>query len=162
MRKLMKINIIFILCFIIMITAPLLFINRVNGKVSETENRNLASFPKIIDEKTGKINSGLRSNFSAWLNDNIGFREYFLKLNKAINFRAFNQTDNNNAVIGKDKWLFLMQDWVLADIQNTNSINKEQIEYYKNKYSEMTNHFKSLDTDFIITVFPHKSTIYSE
>ena len=162
MKKLMKINIIFILCFVVMIVAPLLCINRINGKVSPSENRILVSFPKIFDEKTGGISKGLSTNFNVWLKDNIGFRESFIKLNSLINFRIFNQTNNNDVVIGKDNWLFLMQDWVLADVQNTNSIDKDKIEYYKNRYSEITKHFKDLGTDFTITAFPHKSIMYSE
>lgn len=162
MKKIMKINIIFIICFIVMITLPLLCINRVKGKVSPSENRILASFPQIFDEKTGQISKGISFDFSTWLKDNIGFRESFIKLNTAINYKIFNQTNNNDVVIGKDNWLFLMQDWVLADVQHTNSLDDEKIDYYKKRYSEITKHFKDLGTDFMITVFPHKSTMYSE
>lgn len=162
MKKIMKINITFILCFIVMITLPLLCINRVKDKVSPSENRILANFPKIFDEKTGQINKGISSGINTWLKDNIGFRESSIKLNTAINYNIFNQTNNNDVVIGKDNWLFLMQDWVLADVQHTNSLDDEKIDYYKNRYSEITKHFKDLGGDFMITVFPHKSTMYSE
>ncbi|WP_105177322.1 alginate O-acetyltransferase AlgX-related protein [Clostridium cagae] len=163
MNKLNKMKKIFILCFIIMITMPLVFINKIEGRVSPTENRYLVTFPKIIDNTTGKINKGFISNLREWINDNIGFREFFIKLNKEFNVNLFKQIDNNNnVIIGKDKWVFLMSDSVLADVQNTNLINKEQVEYYKNKYLEITKYFKNLGTDFAITVFPHKTNMYSE
>lgn len=160
MKKSKWINVIFILCFVIMITAPLLFINRISGKVAESENRYLASFPKIFDEATGKIDSKFPDGFKAWVNDNIGFRNLSVNLNNKVNLKCFNEI--NNTVIGKDKWVFLMNDSVLSDVQNTNLLNEEQIDFYKNRYSQITKYFKNLGTDFIITVFPHKSNMYSE
>jgi alginate O-acetyltransferase complex protein AlgJ len=145
-----------------MITMPFIYVNRINGKISSAENRYLASFPKLFDETNGKINKGFVSGFNTWLSDNIGFRDLFLKLNEAIDVSIFHQIGNNSVVIGKDNWLFLMQDWVLADVQHTNSINEKDIEYYKKRYSEITSYFKNIGTNFIITVFPHKSTMYSE
>ncbi len=164
MKKSKKINIILILCFIIMITAPLLFVNRISGKVSESENRYLASFPKVFDETTGKIDAKFPTGFKAWLNDNIGFRSFFMNLNNKINFKWFNEINNSNnkVVIGKDNWLFLMNDSSLADVQNANLLSQEQIDFYKNRYSEITKYFKSLGTDLSITVFPQKSNMYSE
>lgn len=162
MKKLVKINIIFILCFVVMITAPLVCVNRVNGKASEAENRYLVSFPQIKDKSTDKINRSFPKQFNDWINDNIGFRDLFINLNKKINFKLFNQTDSNYVVIGKDNWLFSIQGSFLGDAQNTNLINEGQIQDYKKRYSEITKYFNKLGTNFVITAFPSKVNMYSE
>ena len=162
MNKLKKMKVIFILCFIIMISMPAICVNRIYGKVSESENRYLAGFPRFIVQETGEIDREFLGNFNTWFNDNIGFRELFFKLNKAIDYRIFNQNSNHDVVIGKDNWMFLMNDSVLADVQNTNIINEQQRKFYKDKYNKMTKYFNSIGSDFAITVFPHKSRMYAE
>jgi hypothetical protein len=110
MKKLMKINIAFILCFIVIITAPLLCINRIKNKLSVTENRYLASFPQLLDEKTGNINKGFPAGFNACLKDNIGFREFFVKINTSINYNLLKTSPTPRVKIGNDGWFFYNND----------------------------------------------------
>lgn len=110
MNKLKKMKIIFILCFIIMISIPMMCVNRIQGKVSETEKRTLAQFPNFINEGDGKFNHNFPQEFNSWINDNIGFREFFGKINAKINYNLMESSPSNSVHIGKDGWLFYTND----------------------------------------------------
>ena len=101
----------YILLSVIMliILLPLLTFNFEQGKISDTENRRLASFPKLTDSE-GTFNSNYLSDFSAWFEDNLGMRDSFIRLSNSIDYYLLNKSPNPGIAKGNNGWLYLNED----------------------------------------------------
>ena len=91
--------------FICILVVPVLTLNRQNGKVSETENRRLASFPKLFDGE-GHLADGARSGFESWWGDNLGMRSRFVDLATRIQLNVLHQSTSEKVEIGRDGWYY--------------------------------------------------------
>jgi len=161
MKKLTKINVIFILCFIIMITAPLLCINRTKNKRSETENRYLANFPIILDEQGG-INKEFPSAFNAWVKDNIGFREIFVKINTKINYDIFKTSPNPIVKIGREGWYFYNNDNNIEIAYGKYPLTEETLIAIKNEQESIQKALAKKGIEYVLILTPSKVSIYPE
>ncbi|MFW2489238.1 alginate O-acetyltransferase AlgX-related protein [Clostridium chromiireducens] len=162
MNKLMKINIIFILCFIAMIVAPLLFSNRVSNKMSSAENRYLASFPKLLDEKTGNVNRNFPSGFNSWLKDNIGFRDFFVKMNADIDYRILKTSPSPLVKIGREGWFFYNNDNNIEIASGNYPLNKETLVAIKNEQESIQKALEKKGIEYVLVLTPSKVSIYPE
>ena len=61
-------------------------------KTISRENRKLKTFPEIA---TTKLNS-IPSEVSAYINDNFGFRKWFIKTNAKLKYHLFRSAPNKN------------------------------------------------------------------
>lgn len=162
MKKLTKINVIFIVCFIVMITAPLFCINRINGKISPTENRYLANFPKLLEENTGNINKDFFRGFNAWLKDNIGFREFFVKMNTKINYNILKTSPNPLVKFGKDGWFFYNNDHNLDIASGNYPLTEETLIAIKNEQESIQKALAKKGIEYVLVLNPSKVSIYPE
>lgn len=101
--------IIYIVVFSLMLALPIVTINRVPGKVSVTEKRNLAVFPELFDSE-GHVAEGAKEGFETWLGDNIGFRSAFMKLAASLKVKLLRQSSNDQVEIGRDGWYYYTPD----------------------------------------------------
>lgn len=162
MKKVRKMNICFILCFIGILILPLLFVNKTSNKISEEENRYLASFPKIINENTGQLNDNLRSNLELWLNDNIGFRSFFVKLNTLIDFKILKTSPNGRVHIGKDGWYFYTLDNNLEIAKGTYPLSDELLRMIKEEQEFIQKTLADKGIEYILVLTPSKASVYPE
>ena len=88
---------------------PLVKINLVPGKISESENRVLANFPDIIDEN-GEITDNLLPQLKNWFNDNIGLRSEFVTLNGLLQYHILNRSPSESVELGKEGWMYYTLD----------------------------------------------------
>lgn len=95
--------------FVLALILPLLHTNLVPGKISEAENRVLASFPNIIDEN-GDLAKDFFAQFKTWFNDNVGFRSEFVTLNGMLQYHVFNKSPTQSVEIGRDGWMYYTLD----------------------------------------------------
>ena len=87
-------NMLLIGIFMLIITVPYLFAHRdFEERVSDTENRMLAAYPRILDENTKKINLNYIKEFESWLSDNLRGRTVLVEMNAGIQYQLF-QYDN--------------------------------------------------------------------
>lgn len=162
MKKPMKINIIFILCFLMMVVTPLLFVNRISNKISNTENRYLANFPNILDGQTGRINKNFPNQFTAWINDNIGFREFFVKMNADINYKLFKTSPNSLVKVGKDGWFFYNNDNNIDIAAGTYPLTQETLVAIKNEQESIQKALEKKGIEYVLVLTPSKTSIYPE
>ena len=155
------INILFILGFLVSIYLPLIFTDKIGGKISTNENRYLAKFPQIITPNN-KLAAGIRSGIENWISDNIGGRGRLYSLKTKIDVFLFNLSPVVNVLFGKDGWIYLMYDGNIKRVQNLITPNFEQIEILKKKLEEITNYFQKKDIYFFSVVMPYKTDIYPE
>ena len=88
------VGLIIAICFGTVIAASLIFFNWKEGKLSISENRELAHFPQIINEN-GKVSDTLFIELKKWFEDNLGFREAYFTLSSTINYNLFNKSNAN-------------------------------------------------------------------
>lgn len=156
------INIIFISCFILMIGLPLVFVNLSSDKLSEVENRYLAKFPNIVDESTGKINKNLLSEFENWFNDNVGFRELFVKLNTSITYKVLRTSPNNSVHVGRDGWFFYTLDNNLKIANGTYDLTDEMLLAIKKEQEFIQQALAKKGIEYVLVLTPSKASVYPE
>jgi hypothetical protein len=157
-----KDNVLFVICFLFIVSLPLVFIDR-KSIVSEKENRVLAAFPALLTND-GLIAIGtIPQSLDNYINDRFGFRNTILSLANIVNKTA--RTINGNVIIGKDDWLFYSRpddgnnitDFFKLNLFTDAEINKviENIE----KRLEWCN---SNNIKFVFLIAPNKHNVYPE
>ncbi len=103
---------IFMIIWLVLIISNFLLPNKV---FSEQENRYLAKIPKFVFEDlvSGKYSEEL----DTYINDHFVFRNFWLKLNSAIQLST-GKTENNGVYIGKDGYLFEKFEYTQEERQN--------------------------------------------
>jgi hypothetical protein len=87
-------NVFFIIVFVLLLALPLVFVDLEFDRISVTENRMLAPWPKPSDIKN---NPGrFVRQFDEWFKDSTGFRERLVAIYKAVNE---NKWLNNNLIV---------------------------------------------------------------
>lgn len=115
--------------FITMISIPLITVNRTAGQISVAENRALASFPSLKTVE-GTFNTQIIKEYEAWFNDNLGFRDEFLKLNTSLQYKLFGNLTRTDTIVGKNDWLYYVTPEIIKDYQHLNLPTSQQLELW--------------------------------
>ena len=118
-----RIDIVFVVCFFIVLFIPML--NITEDAFSIKENRMLTKYEHLIID--GKLNNHYGKNFENWFNDRFYQRRFFIKTHdklKAKINQAFGGKfqGNDRVLIGDDNWLFWAQDNALRNFQRSGKI----------------------------------------
>lgn len=155
------VNICLIFCFFVVILAPVIYINKSPNGISVSENRTLAAFPDVFDQE-GKINANIKSQLEAWFNDNLGFREKMIQVNTLAQYDLFNKLNKSDTLLGKDNWLYYVNDDIIKDYQRLNLLSNEELNQWGNLLENVDDYLKSKDIHFILKLNLDKKTIYPE
>ena len=155
-------KIIIVIGFLVIFFLPILCINRENGKVSVTENRYLASFPKLFDEKGNFISEGFSENLEAWLNDNIGMREQFVELYTNIMVNVLHLSSNEKVEIGKGGWYFYTGDNNLKIAEGTYPLEESEVSKIVQLQQRISNKLHSQGREYVLVLTPAQTSIYPE
>ena len=98
-----------VILFSLLLAAPLLKMDWIGGSVSSMENRVLAKFPISINQETRTISVG-RGQIETWINDNIGFRDIFMKIYANLKFKILGIVTSDKVQKGRDEWYFYTLD----------------------------------------------------
>lgn len=145
-------------CLLLML--PLVFVNFEKDKISKNENRKLAQF--VPPFEGGQINRSFTSGFTAWIRDNIGFREEAIMVDTFVKYNLFKKISRNDYIEGQDKWLFYVNDNVIKDYQNKTDYSDEEILEFSNQFSRLDDYLKSKGIPFLMTIIPDKKSVYPE
>lgn len=155
-----KLMIGFIIVFFVIILLPFIFMNRKPNAISSKENRYLA--PEPLSAITDTRYADAVDNY---VNDRAGFRNEFVNLNGFIDYECFKQSPSDNAIIGKNGWLFYgsTEDGEhIPQYLGTCQYTDEQLETIKNNMVATENYLKERNCDFIVFIAPNKERVYSE
>lgn len=141
---------------------PVVTMNRVKGKISETENRVLASFPEIFDQQGNFIPDAV-SGIQNWFNDNLGFRSELVSLNSLFQFNILNCSPSEKVEIGKDGWFFYTQDNNI-DIAKGTYPNFQEADLQKIcvQQTRIQQKLKEKGIEYVLILPPSKVSIYPE
>ena len=154
-------SLLYLLGFLLLITIPIFTINRINGKLSATENRYLTKFPEVFDQE-GKLVNDLKEGFESWLTDNIGLRSHFVSLAANIKVKAFRQSTSNKVAIGQDGWYFYTLDNNLEIASGEYPLTEEMLAEIADKQQAISNYYKKTGVKYILALTPSKASIYPE
>lgn len=155
-------EIILIIIFILVISIPLIFINKDPNKISVVENKNLAKFPSYYTS-AGNLNTSFISEFENYISDNIGFKQDLVVADIALEFKIFNKMKVPNFIMGKDENVFYTSGGVGIDTyQGKNILSDDKLIELGQGYSNMQLYFENSGADFYMMTIPDKEAIYPE
>jgi len=143
-------TIILTIAFLTCLILPLVFLNREEGKISETENRFLASFPEPFTKK----------GFEDWINDNIGFRNEFTGIYANIMYHILGLSPSEKIVIGNDGWLFYNGDNNMRIADGTYPLTEENLNDIVKGQQEIRDYLKTKNCEYCLILPPSKVSVY--
>jgi hypothetical protein len=147
--------------FLFFIISPLcLFLLLPFKKISESEKRYLAAFPKM--EKS--INSVLSfpKQFEKFYQDHFGLRDSLTKLNNLILLNLFQEAPSPFVLKGKNGWFFYIGEGVLNDYFGQKQAGAVYLEKYISIFSDRKYWLNSLGIHYLFVPVPNKITVYDE
>ncbi len=161
MKNKQIISIAFVGIFVLMLILPLININKRNGVRSKVENRILASFPDIYDENGG-LNKGLKTDFEAWINDNIGFRDYFVSTYSKIKLNILKASPTDKVEIGKEGWYFYTPNNNIELATGEYPLDETLLERIAENQLRIQEYYKSKGIEYVLVLAPSKVSVYPE
>lgn len=101
-----------------------------------------------------------QENYTKYLNDNFGFRPWFVRLINQIRFSLFNSTRAPGVVIGKNGELFIES--YINDYIGRNYIGRNKISENVSKIKLLQDSLHSRGIDLIVVFAPGKASFYPE
>ena len=147
--------------FLAILLIPVFTLNRLNGKVSEVENRTLASFPQIFNAE-GHLADGVKTGVENWWEDNLGLRSWFVELAGSLKLRLFHQATINTAEIGRDGWYFTKVDHNIELASGEYTLSQETLRDIAGKQQRVSDWYASQGIQYLFALTPSKATIYPE
>ncbi len=156
-NKATKITVIVI--FFLITAAAALFSDFEGGKVSEAQNRTLASFPDVkSDDMTFEK---FTDEFENWCNDNVGFRESYNKLYTRFN-TSLNIPTNSRVHFGKDGFYFFTVDNSVRIATGEHIISDEKLQLIAENQQEISDYYKKNGKEYYLVLVPSKASVYPE
>jgi hypothetical protein len=152
----------FMLAFLSVISLPLVFIDR-KSAVSEKENRNLAAYPRIINNGNIVPINALPKSFDSYINDRFGFRYSTVLLMNQI--KKHLKTVNGNVIIGKNNWLFysnLGDGDNFSDFLKANLFSNTDLEHLIQNIENRLTWCNENGIKFYFLIAPNKHNVYPE
>ena len=146
--------------FVFMLALPIATMNRTPGKISETENRYLATFPAIIDAE-GHL-ADVRSGFETWLNDNLGFRSQLVRLATNIKLKLLHQSTGDRVEIGRDGWYFYTPEHNIQLATGEFTLTDVILEDIAAKQQQISDWYASQGIKYLLVLTPSKASVYPE
>ena len=151
-----------ILLFLLLLAVPVCKMGWSGGTVSKTEKRVLAKFPVSIDHETGKL-SVSRAGIENWANDNIGFRDLFLKVHANLKFRVLGITTSDKVEKGRDGWYFYTQDHNIEIASQTYpNFDEDMLAEILEQQTRIQNKLQEQGIEYVLVLPPSKVSIYPE
>lgn len=158
-QKIVQIS--YILFFVLILIAPVLFVNRKSGVILENENRFACLFPNLFNPD-GTMASNLKDDLGKWFGDNFGFRNELVKLYANVSTKLFNISSNSQVEIGKDGWYFYTNDSNLGLVSGEYPLSKEEVEDIVVNQQQIGDKLKQQGIQYVLLMTPSKATVYPE
>ncbi|HWY35164.1 MAG TPA: hypothetical protein VNX68_11000 [Nitrosopumilaceae archaeon] len=108
----------------------------------------------------GVFSGGFQDSMNLYLNDNMGFRPWLVRLSNEIKFRGFDLTNAPGVVMGKGGQLFIES--YINNFVGTNFVGKNKADEIVRKIKRVQDSLKVNNIDLIIVFAPGKASYYPE
>lgn len=151
----------FVVLFFVAITLPLVgLLLRWHVMTEQEENRRLAAFPAISASRAAL--SSFPEKFTAYFNDNFGFRPTLIHLQGLAKLKLFGISTSPRVIVGKDGWLFLSAEYSATGRRQMPAFTDEQLKDWKLLLEGRRDWLARRGIRYVLTVFPRKEVIYPE
>lgn len=140
---------------------PLLFSDRVGGKISVNERRFLATFPQVISPRS-VLTRSFWIDLQVWFKDNLWGRITFQQIRGTIDYRCFNVSSSPLVHIGDEGWLFYRGDKNIELALGTNIPDQKQLENIKLNQELIQTALNKRGIDYVLVLTPSKVSVYPE
>ena len=149
-----------ILLFVAMISAPMVkSVIEVDRTTSLEEKRKLAQWPSFDESKSLKA---YFSSLTEYTNDQFGYRDNLISLNKFLKF-WIGQSPSKNVIRGQDDWLFLkINDPLASQNLEVRKQARHNIEARAAYIKQMHTRLSAQGIGYLFLAVPNKATVYSE
>lgn len=156
-------NAMFMLLFLLILTSPTIFAGINKQEEVNLENRIKATRPTF----TAKSWEEYPKLFESYLNDNFGFRQFFVNSNAQFRYLFLSSIKPDRVLIGKDGWFFQYEtfdatDDGIHDVTHTNLLSEDAIKEWVNFLESRADSLKKMSIEHYKLVGPNTSTIYPE
>lgn len=94
------------------------------------------------------------------IEQNFGFRSFFVRLYNQIDYTLFKQPHGSGVVIGKEGYLF--EEWFITSYYGRNYIGEDLINRKIRELKQVRNYFKTNGKELMIMIAPGKADYYPE
>ena len=101
-----------------------------------------------------------QENFNNYLEQNIGFRPFFIRVNNQIDFSVNNKANTNWVVVGKDNYLY-EQNYITSFL-GRDFLGKDKIDSKIKKIKFLQDTLQKLGTELLVIFAPGKGSFYPE
>lgn len=150
-----------IILFLSILVVSLIFTDFVGGKVSNTENRMLASFPVNIDYSTGTFDIHWKS-MEQWISDNIGFRKEFVEIYSIFKNNILGLSSSPLVLRGRSGWYYYTADKNIEIAKGTYPLTEDDLATIAKNQQVISDYYHSLGKEYILMLTPSKVSIYPE
>lgn len=147
--------------FLLMLIIPVITMDWIGGSYSDNEQRMLAAFPISVNEETGKLETNT-TDITEYINDNIGFRNFFVKVGANVKYNVLNQSTSDKVLLGKDGWMYYTPDNNIEIATGDYPLTDEDLAVIAQNQQIVSDYYKSIGVDYILMLTPSKVSIYPE
>lgn len=108
----------------------------------------------------GWFDGSYQSQKQLYIEENIGFRNFFVRVNNQIAYSFFNHARANGVIVGKDNYLF-EEEYINAYL-GRNFIGRDSIVDKVQKLKMIQDTLKTMNIDLFVVLAAGKGTFYSE
>lgn len=159
------ISYVYIAGFMLLITIPLLLINRDEDAISEKEMRPLAKWPPILSVEDNQtiINPNLFSRIDDYIDDRIGFRNQLILINGKLQFYCFKRLENPERYrLGPNGESNILERDVVATFQHKNLFSDEELYQLADSFSTINTYLNNHGCKYFLFTCYDKESIYPE
>lgn len=131
---------------------PFIKIMPLRGAITKVEQ------PKL--NAASWFSEDFQSQAEKYLNQNFGFRNFFVRLNNQLKYSLFNAAQANGVIIGKQNYLY-EESYILAYL-GKDFIGEEAIADQMQKLKFVQDALKTRNIDIILVLAPGKGSFYPE
>jgi hypothetical protein len=141
-----------------MLLLPLVQFQTSMFEVAPLEGLNAAEKPQF--KKQDYLDLKWQESYSKFINDNFGFRSFFVRMINQVRFSLLNSTKAPGVVIGKQGQLFIES--YIDEYIGRNFIGRSKIQETVRKIRVLQDSLKSRNKDLIVVFAPGKASFYPE
>ena len=145
----------FIPIFVFVLLSGALLVRVSDVRVSEAENRTLASKPSLL--RNGHVNFKFPRQFEDWFNDHVGFKDVFLAI-YGLRSATLGRFARKNGCVWDRETGFVWTDREL----HPGSWPADYVKRTVRGITDLQNWFGGMGIDFYLLVVPDKAEIYRE
>lgn len=134
-----------------------------DSSTADKENRVMTEMPTLANTQISEF----PTLFDAYMNDNLPYKNYLVTINSMADYYLFNTSSSEDVIVGDKGWLFYVghennDEDPLADYEGTNLYSIDELEIIAENMINARDFLASQGKEFVITIIPNKSRVYSE